>query len=935
MTRPTRRVLIAVGAVLALFIVVLVLVPLLFGGRIADRVRAEVNRSVDASVDWRSARLGLIRSFPNVTLRLDDLSIVGVAPFEGDTLASVRQLRVVVALGSAIRSALGGSDPIVVRAVELDRPRASLIALEDGTANWDIMKDTPDAEPESGRPLAISLRRFAIDSGVVTFDNRAAGLRASLVGLDQTLSGDFGSERFDIETRAVADSATVEFAGITYLNRVRLDLTADVLADMANSTFTIRDGTGLRLNELLLAAAGSIVSLEDRLRLDLTFEAPTTNFRDILSLVPAVYASDFESVRTTGSVAVSGRVNGDYGETAFPAFSLTAQVDSGAFQYPDLPLPARDIDLDLAITNPGGDADSTVVNLERLHVVFGRNPINARMVMRTPVSDPDLDASVTGRLDLADLRGTIKMEGVQELAGRIAADAAVRTRMSWVDAGQYDRVTASGTIDVTDLALTGDALPHPLAVSQASLRLAPRRAELSSFAATIGGSDMRASGFIDNLLGYLLRDEDLRGSASINSNRFVLDEWRSDEGDLNAIPVPAGIDFALEANVSELLFDRITMTNARGRLRVKDQRITLENFAVNTLGGIVTVDGYYETTDPARPTFDLGLRMYQLDIPAAFETLVTVQRLAPVAKYAQGKFSSDLRLTGPLGQDMTPLFEALSGRGSLQTSELLIQDFPALERIASATKLAVLNDPAMRAIQSQFEIRDGRLHVQPFSVALGDAVMNVTGSNGIDQSLDYDLRLQVPRSLIGPEANQAIAGLVSRAAGAGVDLQTASQIELGIELTGTVTNPSISTNLAGAAGSVVQQAGDAAREAAEQRAQAAADSVRQRLSAESERIVREAEERADAIRAEAQSLAERIRQEGNQAADSLVARADGPIERAAANAAATRLRREADDRAAGVVREADERANSLVAEARQRTGTPAAEPPAAGAPAAP
>jgi hypothetical protein len=40
-------------------------------------------------------------------------------------------------------------------------------------------------------------------------------------------------------------------------------------------------------------------------------------------------------------------------------------VDNGAFQYPDLPLPARDIYVDLSIANPGGDADSTVVRLER------------------------------------------------------------------------------------------------------------------------------------------------------------------------------------------------------------------------------------------------------------------------------------------------------------------------------------------------------------------------------------------------------------------------------------------------------------------------------------------------------------------------------------------------------------------------------------------
>ena len=924
MTTRTRKLLIGAGAFLGILLLVLVLVPTLFGGRIAARVKTEVNQAVDARVDWRDAGLTLFRNFPNLTLRLDDLTIAGVGRFQGDTLASIRHLRVVLDLASAVRSALGGSGPIVVRAVELDRPGVRLIALEDGTANWDIMKERADRKPESERPMSVSLRRFTIDRGVIAFDNRAAKLRATLVGLDQTLTGDFSKDLVDVQTSARVDTATVDFAGITYLNGVRLDLTADIAADMVKKAFTLNDGTGLRINELPLAVRGSITSAAERLGLDLTFGVPKAEFRHILSLEPAVYAKDFQSVRTSGSLALSGRVKGNYGKTDFPAFTLSAKVSDGAFQYPDLPLPARDIALDLGITNPGGDADSTVVNLERVHLVLGRNPVDGRMVLRSPISDPNIDARIAGTVDLADLRRTIKLDRVQELAGTIAADAAVRTRMSWVDAGQYDRVAASGTVDVRNLSVKSEATPLPLSIAEASLALAPRHAELRSFTGTVGSSDLRATGRLDNLLGYLLRDEELRGSATVNSRRFNLDEWRSDEGSLSVIPVPKGIDLRLEANVDRLEYDSIPMTNARGRLHVKDERVTLEDFTFNTLGGSMAISGFYETTTPAKPTFDVSLQIRDLDIPAAFATLTTVQRLAPVAKYASGRFSSELRLTGPLEQNMMPVFAALTGTGSLQTSNLAIRDFPPLERLASATKLAILQDPTMRTITSQFEIRDGRFRTRPFTAQLGPVTMNVAGSNGFDQSLDYDLGIRLPREVIGAEANRAIAGLVSRAAGAGVDLQAAPEIALGVKLTGTITNPSISTNLASAAGDVAGEAAgavrDAVRDAAEDRVDAATDSARARLEAEAQRLVQEAEARAEQIRAEARTLAERVKAEGNLRADSLAARGgDNPIAQAAARAAADRLRKESDDRSARLVTEADARADSLVAAARRRT----------------
>lgn len=918
--RPMRKTLIILGVGLGLLLLLLVLLPLLFGGRIAERVKSEANQALDAKVDWRDQSLGLFRNFPNLTLSLDELSVVGVGRFEGDTLAAVGRLGVVLDLASAVRTALGGAGPVVVRAVVLDRPRLSLVKLEDGSANWDITKaDTAAPAPEAGRPLAVSLRRFEITDGDVVFDNRAANLRASLAGLDQSLAGDFGNEQLTIETRAHADSVTLEFAGLPYLNRVRLDLSTDIAADLAKQSFRLQE-SGVRLNELTLAFSGSVASTEDRLTLDLAFGAPKTEFRHILSLVPAVYTRDFESVQTSGSLAVSGRVKGDYGEDAFPALSLNAKVENGAFRYPDLPLPARDIALDLAIGNPGGDPDSTTVNLRRFHVVLGSNPVDAVLVVRTPVSDPDVDARVAGKLDLADLRRTFKLEGMQELAGTVAADAAVRARMSWLDSAspQYDRVAARGTVDLAGVTVKSDSLPHPLTIREASLRLAPQRAELRSFDATIGSSDLRLTGRLDNLLGFVLRDDVLRGSATLASRRFNLDEWRSDEGDLSVIPVPANLDFGFEATVNELLYDDLTMRNARGRLRVKDQRITLENFTFATLGGEFAVNGFYETTDVAKPTFDVGLRIQKLDIPRAFEAFTTVQMLAPVAKYASGTFSTDLKLSGALGQDMRPLFPGLSGQGSLQTSILRLQDFPPLDKIAGLTKLSLLDDPGLKAVRSRFDIRDGRLHVQPFTVGLGETAMTVSGSNGIDQSLDYDLRLQVPRGLLGAEANQAIGGLLSKAAGAGLDLGAAREIALGIELGGTVTNPSISVGAADVAGSAVE----AVQDAAERRVTEVVDSAKLRAAARAQQLVAEAEQRAAAIRAEAKSLAEKVKQEGHLQADSLVARAEGPLAQAAARLAADRLRKETDAKAARIVSEADQRANSMVAEATKGSAAP-------------
>jgi uncharacterized protein involved in outer membrane biogenesis len=558
MTR-SKRILVAVGGVIVLLLVLLLVLPYLFRDRIAQQVKLAVNQNLNARVDWRDLGLSFFRHFPNLTLTLDDLTAVGVDRFQHDTLAAVRHFRVSVGLPSVISSVMGGG-PIVVRTVELDQPRLRLIALEDGTANWDIAKKTPAVQPQAkaSKPMAVSLRQFQLSDAALTFDNRQSKLKAAVAGFNQSLSGDFSQQQVAIQTKADADTVSVSFAGIPYLNRVRLGLTADVQADLAKKLYTLKT-TELRLNDLRLGVSGSASNAGKNLGLDLAFNAPSTKFLSILSLVPAVYAHDFEKVKTSGSFAVSGKVKGEYGEQAFPSFAITTKVDNAAFQYPDLPLPARDIFVDLSLTNPGGSADSTVVRLDRFHLRLGANPIDANLVMRTPVSDPDVDARVKGKVDLADVRKTVKLEGIDQLAGTIAADASVRTRMSAVDKKQYDKVNASGTLDVANLTVKGQTLPHPLTIQQASLTLAPERAQLKSFSGTIGSSDLQATGTIDNLLAFAMRDDTLRGTASVRSNKFNLDEWQSGGGDLQVIPVPPKIDFGLDATVGELTYGKLTM----------------------------------------------------------------------------------------------------------------------------------------------------------------------------------------------------------------------------------------------------------------------------------------------------------------------------------------------------------------------------------------
>ena len=142
MKKVLRILLITLGVILLL----LILIPILFKSKIETMVKEKVNEEVHATVNWSRFNLSFFRGFPDLSINLQQVSVVGLEPFEGDTLVGIERFELRVNPFSALRKS------IVVKSILLDRPLVNGVVLEDGSANWDIssVPEAAEQEEESG-----------------------------------------------------------------------------------------------------------------------------------------------------------------------------------------------------------------------------------------------------------------------------------------------------------------------------------------------------------------------------------------------------------------------------------------------------------------------------------------------------------------------------------------------------------------------------------------------------------------------------------------------------------------------------------------------------------------------------------------------------------------------------------------------------------------
>lgn len=753
MNRTVKKTMKIAGITLGVILLLLLILPFAFQGKLAKLVKEEGNKMLNAQFDFRTLNISLLRNFPSASVSLEDFWLKGTGPFENDTLIQAGELTAAVNLFSLFGD--GGYD--ISRIIVKDT-RVHAIVLEDGRPNWDVMKPSPDAEtPEdetAQETFRIKLQKLSVDNLSVVYDDRQGGVFADLSRLEADCSGDFGSDRTVVDLKMETPSLTCRTGGIPLLNKVSLEADMDVDADLAGGKFTLRENM-LRLNAIQLNLDGWLAQTKQGMDMDLRLNTNEVGFKELLSLIPAIYAKDFQDLKTDGKVTLNAFARGSMeGNTKVPQFEVNLDVKDAMFRYPSLPAGVEKINISALVRNAGGPLDATEISVAPFDFVLAGNPFSLNATVKTPVSDPDFHLTARGKLDLGKVKEVYPLDDMQ-LNGLVQADLELGGRLSMVEKEQFEQMQAKGSLRLNQMKLVLKDMP-PVDIQQSVFTFSPRYLQLSETTVNIGKNDLTLDSRFENYLGYALKGSTLKGTLNVSSNHLNLNDFMSadttaavaevpaDTAAMGVIRVPENIDFQMQAAFRELLFDKMTLTDGKGTLLVRNGTVDMRNLSFNTMGGSVTMNGAYAAPQKKQPELNAAFDMRNISFAQAYQDLGLVQQLAPIFAGLKGNFSGNLQIDTPLDATMSPVMSAVQGKGALSTKDLSLSGVKFIDQVADIVKKPSLKEIKVKDLNIDFEIKDGRVTTKPFDLKLGDYNMNLSGSTGLDQTIDYAGKITMP-----------------------------------------------------------------------------------------------------------------------------------------------------------------------------------------------
>lgn len=789
-----KKILKGIGISLLVIIIALAAAPFLFKDKIKEMIAKTLNENVNANIAFEDVDLSLFKSFPQANVTIEKLSIITKAPFENDTLLYSGETNVTMSVKELFK---GEGEAMNLESFSVVDGIVNIIFNKDGLGNFDIaLKEEADKKPSDSKPFALNIQDYEVENLKFTYTDEGSKIKMILDSINHEGKGNFAAQKLDLETKTTA-KLSFDMDKMNYMNNVAISLDAILGIDLEKSKYEFKDNKAL-INQLPLEFNGFIQMVEAGQTYDLTFKTPTSDFKNFLGLIPAAYSGDINKVKTTGQFSVDGKVKGNLTETTIPAFDVKIASNNASFQYPDLPKSVKNIVIDTHIINETGLMNDTYVNLNKLAFSIDQDVFNAKANIRNIATNALVDAELKGTINLANVTKAYPVKLDKPLTGILKADVKTKFDMKSVETSQYQNIQNSGIASLTGFNYEGPEMAKPFKINQASVAFNPSQIRLNQFDAKTGTSDLQVTGTLDNFYGFVFKNQILKGNFNMNSTKLVVSDFMApttttnDEGkkSTEAVKIPSFLDCSITAKAKTVVYDNLNLQDVSGNMVIRDEAVSLNNLKMSIFGGNIGLTGTVSTKGKT-PTFNMNLGLDKVNIAESFTQLDMLKSIAPIAGVINGKLNSTIKLSGDLQQDMTPNLKTISGDllGQLLSTTINEKNSTLLTALSSNVKFIDMSKVNLNDVKAALSFKDGKVNVKPFDIKYQDITVNVGGTHGFDQNMNYNLKFDVPAKYLGKEVTNLLTKLTP------ADQNKIQNIPVNAVLGGNFKQPKITTDM--------------------------------------------------------------------------------------------------------------------------------------------
>lgn len=416
---------------IGLLLAAAIIIPTFFKDDIEEYIKKEISAKLNVTphFDIDDVSLTLFSNFPDITIQVDNIGLEGKGIYKGDTLFHMKSIKLEMDIWSLME------DSYQINSIDLYTPMINAYVNENGIANFDIVKEdttsTEEVVDTSATKLSLKIEHWGIHNANVKYVDKVHDIDAHLIGVNHVGSGQFDQLDFDLKTDTKISKINIREGKNHYFKNdsIHLDFTVGVSNYFTRFEFK-KNNFSFNMFGFGMDGVIEIPAYEALIFKDFHISAKETDFKNLLSLVPESFLPDFDQLKTEGTLLFDANLNGELSEKRFPEFDFNLGVNEGSFQYEDLPVGVKNIQLDFNCKNKTGDFDSTQIALKRLSATLGKaDKISASLFLKG-LTRIGVKGKCIIDMNLSHLKQYYHVSSIDKIAGLLHLDLNMNGNLS-------------------------------------------------------------------------------------------------------------------------------------------------------------------------------------------------------------------------------------------------------------------------------------------------------------------------------------------------------------------------------------------------------------------------------------------------------------------------------------------------------------------------
>lgn len=383
---------ISIGGILLLMF----LLPLLFPGFVADKIKQWANGAITTELNFSKARLSFFNHFPSLTLTLHDVSLMGSAPYAKDTLLNANEVSMGIDLSTVF------SDRIRIDEIYFTEADIFIKVDEDGAANYNVYKTdtTQTAASTDSSGTALKIERIQIDNSNLAYDDLSIPILITAQDLDYVGKGDLSKAIFDLSSSIKVKTFDLDYDFAHYINSktLKADLITKINTNSLAFEFTKND---LLINTLPVDFIGMFEFLEQGYNMNFELHSTKGNLHDVFSALPPEFMGWLDKTKADGKTEMQAYLKGRYiaEQNIMPDLGFKMTIRDGYINNQNVPSPVKNLFLNFDTKLPSLNTDSLYVNIDSIFFNIDKDYFSS-IIKLNNLNKPEIHAAINAEMDL-------------------------------------------------------------------------------------------------------------------------------------------------------------------------------------------------------------------------------------------------------------------------------------------------------------------------------------------------------------------------------------------------------------------------------------------------------------------------------------------------------------------------------------------------------